>query len=364
MCVSLVVLTFVPAGAQRPSVWHLTAPTASYGPDHGLYQVTSAVVLPGGGIAVADAGNGRVVILPGGSARHVTVGRKGFGPGEFQWISALFARADTIYVYDGVLLRVAAFTDDGEHVRTLSLPRHATSPTELVGLLESGQWLLKTREATVGRRAGLVEDSSSFLLFDPASGAIEEIGRMATARRYFFPQAGGFTTYDVPFHGRGHVAATQDALVIIALDSTVLYVQTADGGSRAVPLPLVRRPFDPRVVELHVDSLLSEIRRCGQCSSQMARRVRDAFSTMPLPRFAPLIRRVLEVDGQVWIESYDGGDESASAWLIVDPEEAAVAAMLRVPEDLVVLGGGGGRVILLAKDDLEVEHVQIRAIRY
>jgi hypothetical protein len=70
------------------------------------------------------------------------IGRKGRGPGEFESISGLGFRGDTLWVYDRSLRRVTYFSKTGKVLKTL--PENTiASEAELLGILKDGTLIAK-----------------------------------------------------------------------------------------------------------------------------------------------------------------------------------------------------------------------------
>ena len=83
-------------------------------PEYQFFRLWAMAIGPAGEIYAVDAGHAEVRVYDG-EGRHIrTYGRKGQGPGEFEFPTAVWLIGDTIAVYDGRLYRMTLFDADGE----------------------------------------------------------------------------------------------------------------------------------------------------------------------------------------------------------------------------------------------------------
>jgi hypothetical protein len=107
-------------GAQTPEV---TLRGASASPDEPFTEISDVVELRGGRVLVADGRERRLVILDLGSGSARGIGRTGAGPGEFQLLGQLVARASGgAWLADGGLRRLLPVEDDGSFGTPVRFP--------------------------------------------------------------------------------------------------------------------------------------------------------------------------------------------------------------------------------------------------
>jgi hypothetical protein len=83
-----------------------------------LSGVTDAIRLSDGTIVVADGSSGQVRYFDG-NGRLRSVGQRGRGPEEFQWLRRIFlVGGDTLAACDPFQFRITVFAPDGALVRT------------------------------------------------------------------------------------------------------------------------------------------------------------------------------------------------------------------------------------------------------
>ena len=106
--------------------------------DDAFGLIVEIAVSSEGALAVAQVGLGEVWVFDAGGKRQV-VGRRGEGPGEFGFVSAVAWRSDTLVVVEGRRQRVSLMAGDGRYLRghtTISSP--ATVRYGPMGYLRSG----------------------------------------------------------------------------------------------------------------------------------------------------------------------------------------------------------------------------------
>src|SRR5512140_3947795 len=110
-----------PAGA-RAAAWQVdTSAILEIGRAQGdsvyqLYRVRGIVELPGGGIALANAGSSEVRLYDATGRFLRALGREGEGPGEFTSLRNLVLRGDTLYAYDRVAGLLTRFLLSGAYL--------------------------------------------------------------------------------------------------------------------------------------------------------------------------------------------------------------------------------------------------------
>jgi len=105
------------------------------GPEEFLFDsIVDATVNSKGDIYVADSGLNEIRKFNKDGEYLLTMGRKGQGPGEFQYISTIAVNShDDLIVFDSMLRRISIFSDNGEHIKTtkILLPDSEISPSKI-----------------------------------------------------------------------------------------------------------------------------------------------------------------------------------------------------------------------------------------
>lgn len=89
-----------------------------------------------GNMFILDSGNNRIQMLNPEGIFIKTIGRRGQGPGEFQFpYSVAIDSQDYLYVFDSVNLRIQVFTPEGKQEKTIKFKTYAQNQ---IRLLKSG----------------------------------------------------------------------------------------------------------------------------------------------------------------------------------------------------------------------------------
>lgn len=349
--------------------WHLTSPRLEFGlTTHLLHGVTDAVLFDDGTLAIADAGNFRVVLVSEEGNLIRFLGRKGEGPGEFASLARIFhGGGDTLVTYDWRRTRAAIWTLGSVETFDFRLPMIGDYRPSVDGAVNGSTLLLLTSEYESSGPDRLYASESVIALYRPFLGSTTTIERRPGQYNYLiteeFGRGGtGRTTYSMPFLSTAHFAAAGPHYGVVPLDSTVLLLSTLPVlQRRRVPLPIPPRPLTIDVVRHTRDSLLSSFQ-----SSQWpgaARRIRRVYSDdFPLPDYGPAVRRLLAFGGRFWVEPHRQASEEYTRWLVVDPNAGAVVAEINIPAAERLLSGNEHSVVLLTHTPMDEEFVRVRDI--
>lgn len=110
-------------------------------PDQSLTYFAEVQIGPDEEIYIPQPRERRIRVYSADGSLLRTIGRFGQGPGEFQTITRLGWRGDTLWVADRQLRRISLFSPDGEVYSTLRVDLPAfrgTNPVEPGGLLSDG----------------------------------------------------------------------------------------------------------------------------------------------------------------------------------------------------------------------------------
>lgn len=85
-----------------------------------LYRPTFLAIHPNGDLYVVDNGNHRIVTFDSSGKYKASFGRKGMGPGEFQWPSSVgFLNEKELFVSDSQKKAIYIFNQNGDFLREL-----------------------------------------------------------------------------------------------------------------------------------------------------------------------------------------------------------------------------------------------------
>ena len=170
-----------------------------------FFGVLDIAVLHDGSILVSDRSGMIREFSPAGE--HVrSVGRRGSGPGEFEWPSSIHVYGDTIAVFDGQLDRFTELSTTGELLGTVPLsPRVARlSPVARV----DGSWLMRSypiewhyevgRETRDTTRLVRIDAADVARLDSPGAVPLHTVVAYESGSRWGVPYADGGGTVAEP----------------------------------------------------------------------------------------------------------------------------------------------------------------------
>jgi len=136
LCLAVLEVSSVSAAQERPQ-WNLMA-ELRIGVLEGASALTpvSGIILDAAGARVffTQPQDGAIKVFDARTGVYVrTIGRRGSGPGEFQFVGRMGRKHDTLYVVEPRLSRVALFNSTGEHIRTERIDIQAAGRERLFG---------------------------------------------------------------------------------------------------------------------------------------------------------------------------------------------------------------------------------------
>lgn len=150
-------------GWERAPVWALSAEPLAVVPrddDDGSIDLSTSqlgTMLPDGRVVAATMPpTPQIYLFSVDGATATPLGRGGEGPGEYQFLAALFPLGgDTIMAFDAMKRRALMFSASGEAYEPLQFPLGgAMIPPILVGRLNDGTWLFQTTNPLAEPPAG------------------------------------------------------------------------------------------------------------------------------------------------------------------------------------------------------------------
>ena len=196
-----------------------------------LFQVTAAILLDGGGAALANSGAREVLLLAADGSLDNRAGGPGEGPGEFGEITAMFKALDGFLAYDARMGRMNEFTDAGDFVTSWSFG----SGSRIVDLKPLARGIDGEALAIVGDARnfgtdGTRRDTTPLLMFPQPEGKPDTLALLPAAEWSFSAiPGGGSTRFNVGF-GRDVVAfGLEDRAVVGETGTLDLSVYRTDG---------------------------------------------------------------------------------------------------------------------------------------
>jgi hypothetical protein len=316
-----------------------------------LSNVTGAVLLPGGGVAVADAGSSTVRLFDAEGEFRSAFGGPGEGPGEFGYIFGLeVAGPDRLRVYDADAQRLSTFSLGGELLSSVTFRATTGYPEIYLGSFSDGGHAVAWIEQVGRDPERVTPDRMAIGRFEVDGG---QGARLAGAEGMLRLGRG-----PLPFSPPFLAARVAAPLFVADGRRPELRAISPDGRVlRTISLPAApRSPRDAR------DAL----------ASGLTPELRTTLAELSVPEAdsVPYLSDLLsDGAGRLWVKLYDPATDShwrgrartGGTWLAFATDGTPLAR-LHLPDDLRLLGIDDTRLVGLARDDLDVERIRLHAV--
>ncbi|MCY3548253.1 MAG: hypothetical protein OXH49_15365 [Gemmatimonadetes bacterium] len=304
-----------------------------------------------GVLAVSQIGLGEVWVFDTDGKK--VVGRRGEGPGEFGFVSAVAWRGDTLVVVEGPRSRVSLMASDGRYLRghaTLYGP--AANRYGPVGHLRSGLTVVAPRVSEASTPA-----AKPLLLVGTDGEVVDSLGEIRHRRvsvTAMFPSGGGIV-FRHPMPNYTRTALSPDGSYFATADerqgrdgSEILFVLYADTGEE-LGRTTVNIDTGPATDEDVLDRLS---RLIGDLSKDRSAAIvrRTILDAVQLPDRRPALSSfLLDNTGRLWVGSSGNGEVVWRAWNI----DGDLLRTWRVEPSLDIrqIDEGSG-VVAIRRDDL------------
>ncbi len=331
-----------------------------------MFQVQGASRLADGSLAVANGGSGEVRVYDTQGRFISSHGRKGEGPGEFQRPALVgVLGADTLVVVDNQLRRISlVHVEDGflESARISDdlggggFPRGMFADRTLV----IGGGFYFSSSSGMELSDGYSRRETSYLSADLNGELVTDFGRFPGSEFFMQvqSQSGGAISMSarlVPFGKYAMLAVGPDRLFFGSGDTWEVEVYDTSGRLQNL-VRLDRAPF--AVGDADLEAVIEEeIAEADDPS--LAPEIRAGFEDMPVPDLMPAFAGLhADALGFLWVERYRRPGEEVPVFDIVDPEGVLVGTV-QVPPGSDILEIGADYLLLLQRDELEVEYLRL-----
>jgi hypothetical protein len=325
-------------------------------PEYQLQYTVGAVRLSDGRIVVADAGSRDLRYYDVNGLHLHTVGREGDGPGEFRGLRTIArVRGDTVVAWDPRLRRASFFDDGGAFAADVALTgwaavneggRQPPLFVYTIHVTRQGEFVVEPfLEYNLSRyeQPYVTHDTIPILGFDRSSEHARLVGHFPASQLFLHSRSGGHLT----FGNALLFAAAGDGVWVGSSHEGVLHAMTLGGDTlRTVGVPFERRPVRPQDVPPP---------RTGVTAGWA--------NAMPIPDSMPLLAAArVSADDRLWVQKYRAPLDERQEWVALD-DAGGVLATLSMDADIQVLDIARDHAIVLVRDELDVEQVQVRRFR-
>jgi len=329
------------------------------GPEtHQLFRVQDVHVLPDRRVVVADGGSGEIRFYDLEGRHLESWGGQGEGPGEFRMPVSLlpWPAGDSLGVWDGRLRRLTVYGPGGEVGRTLSFPEVAGVPSpSLTDLLPDGGLVLTGIEFRFQDSPELVRPPIHGMVVEPDGTLRDTLGALPGSEAVIRTSEQAVNILRVPFARTSVTQVVGDEVIFTPNDAWELRYHGPAGALRRI----VRLARPPRAVtEGDLEALREH--RVAQAPEAQRAGVRAANSNVLHPETMPAFQRVLpDALGYTWVQEYRPAfEEGPERWSVFDAE-GRFMGRVETPAGLTVLQVGEEFLAGRARDELDVEHVQV-----
>ena len=323
---------------------------------HDLYEVTGAVRMSDGRVAVANSGSSEIRIFSDTGELITAIGGPGDGPGEFRSLNRIFLLpGDSILASDFALDRLSVFSPDGSLVRTAQLaPAPSGGIPAPSARLADGSLLARPGFSFGGGApSGVHQDTMTLMRYGADGSYLGELGRVPGSEFFVFSEGGNTLGGERVWGTKTHLAAAGNDFIVGRSADYSYEVRGADGALLRIVRAL--RPARP-VTDADVAKLKEPDPDAAPGSEALWARVLAAIEyPTHFPAYAGI---VVDDQGHVWIREYVWPEDSAAPqqWQIFDPEGRWLGGM-SMPAGFTALHIGADEVLGIQLDDMDVEHL-------
>lgn len=335
-----------------------TAPIVSIGAVDGdapylLSRVVGATRLPDGQVVVADGGSSQLRFFDSAGVFRQAVGRKGTGPGEFEYLRALErCGADSLFAFN-INWQTKVFTSAGTLGREMAVrePGATRVPYALacsrVGLLAISGWGDRPAAPPIGFHRAM----SRVWVLDGDGRERANLGSHLASERIGNERGSG----PHPFGRHTSIAVGADAIYLGDGAQFEVRRYTPDG-----KLERIQRapPEDLTISPAMVDAYRSA--QLGQTPDQRRPALERSLAEMPMPEGRPAFTRLrVDSEGNLWAARFRvaGGPEARERWAVFS-DDGSFLGHVEMPPSFALLEIGEGAVLGVAKDEEGVERVR------
>jgi hypothetical protein len=322
-----------------------------------LGEAVHVTRLPDGGVLVSDRGLHALRFFDAAGTFVRAVGRKGTGPGEFEYLATAWRCGDSLFVEEIAASRVSVHALDGSLVRAMPAVEFAggspsfRSACNAAGTFVHHGWYPFREDAPLGRQRASVP-----VWLASATGEQRvELGEVPGPEFAAY----GYGAGPALLGRTPQLAIGQRAVYVGTADSAVVEVFTLSGE----PAGVRRLPGPPRRV---TDADLERAKRLdsmGQSAAQQ-RQTREEWALDTPPSTLPAYDALLvDADDHLWVRRHPAAGEERVEWTVFDPDGTLVTTVL-LPSLLSVHEIGRDYVAGIVQDPFTGVHaVQLLSLR-
>lgn len=371
-----------------PAVREITsAPLVDIGgneqvPEYDIGPVTGAVLLADGRIVVANQGTNEVRFYDSAGTWLASSGRAGDGPGEYRALAGLWRGvADSLLAFDFTKQSLSVLGPEGEFVRLITIGSQFSAATmrsggfalsQPTGVLGDGSILaIRQITAIIQAQDGISRDTRPLVRFGPDGTVLDTVALVPGPETESLPLSMGGETVNlpnpVPFGKNTVIGAGSPGVYLARNDRFEIEVREGNGSPRR----LIRVQDNPAPItndeaEIHRESLREQMRMQAGAFDQLPAAMKQSFldriDKATYPSTYPWVEAIIPGgNGAIWVQSVQRPGVDAREYVVFD-STGVLVDRLRMPPGIRVLAVDRSRVLVLWKDENDVEHLRVYQI--
>lgn len=319
-------------------------------PDYLFSRVVGATQLPNGTIVVANGGTNELRFYSSDGTLVRSEGREGQGPGEFQYMRGLGLCSEEGFIAFDLNWEMNSYHSDGTFIdRQVFRAPSGITPYNLACDPHGHVLLIGWgRDAAAGPQVGFFQARDRLVLTSRDGDGETDFGERLVSERWGTPNG-----------SRPHPAGRATRF---ALHGDEVFVGTGERFEVEVRdlsnslLALLRGPS----VNLEITDSIKSAYLEGQLAAAPAERhprIRRNAEAMDWPEaFPAFVDLKVDSEGILWLLAYSTSRVGPQVWSLLDPNEGYLGD-LQLPPRHSLLEAGSDYLLLLTKDDLDVERL-------
>lgn len=330
-------------------------------------QIQDVLRLADGGLIVAEGSTAELRVYTDSGRYLRSIGRRGEGPGEFIGLGLVRTyRGDSLLAYDYQLRRISIFDRDGRFGRAVNLhPPDGTFP-DIEGATLDGGFIGLSNEFPSGAiKSGTVRNPMRLFRFGPEGELVDTLGAFPGYETGIYNETNGNNhmriSFTIPFGHQTSVAVRPAETLVGANDSYEIRTYDAQGDIRRI----LRREIPPvPVTKQMIETVNAEEDAQNPRPDPASReRVAKLRAVIVYPRTLPAFRDFhVDDSGYLWVRSFNAPGDSIPRFTVFD-STGQMLGDVEAPRHFEVTGIGAEYLLGIWKDDNEVQHVRMYAIR-
>lgn len=333
-------------------------------PERALFQVLSGAI-SGHSVFIAESSTSTIRRFGAGGAELGSMGAKGRGPGEFEYLNWVGFRDSSIVAYDGASRRVSYFNREGTHLRDVLLPvRESYGIMSPTGQFPDGTLMIRALARTAMAQFGVYRPQATLLRLSADGTTLDSLGVYEDNEVVKTAMSnGGFTQSARPLGRMSFVFPFADTAYVV--DNKDRGVQLIAQGRVSRVYPDERRDS----VAATADDLRRE-RAVFTRGDGPEGNAGKAFDAMPAPRVLPAYGWGLETweppaaltsGGELWLTQYESARAGSPRWTVMNLA-TRTSRVVTASRGMRLLDANDSLALVLLKDPDGVESVELRRI--